>query len=207
MRTLLWAVRMVRTGVERAHGDPLREALRKAEGGNGRAALAGVALAVMLQSSTAVGVLAAGFAASGILSVSTGIAALLGADLGSARVVQLLSFNLSWLIPILLLGGTTLFLKFKGRKFRQTGRIVLGVAFVLLPLRMIGEATEPLRESAMLPGIVGYPCLLATFPVQLQIFPDAGKKFPVLPRREFSPKCLAVLHNFCDLRRRSGDFA
>lgn len=153
---LLWAVRMVRTGVERAHGTRLKAALRGARGGTAQMALVGMVLAVVLQSSTAVGVLASGFVTSGILTVSTGIAALLGADLGSALVVKILSFDLSGLIPLLLLVGGTMFLKFEARTVRQTGRIVLGIAFVLLSLQMVGQATEPLRDSSLLPGLVGY---------------------------------------------------
>lgn len=64
---LLWAVRMVRTGVERAWGLSLRRTLRQARGGSAGIAMAGMILAVVLQSSTAVGVLAVGFAASGML--------------------------------------------------------------------------------------------------------------------------------------------
>ncbi|MEZ5913369.1 MAG: Na/Pi cotransporter family protein [Paracoccaceae bacterium] len=153
---LLWAVRMVRTGVERAHGPALKQALRGARGGHAGMALAGAALAVVLQSSTAVGLLAAGFATSGILTVSTGIAALVGADFGSALVVKILSFDLSALIPVLLFAGATMFLKFERRMIRQAGRIVLGIAFILLSLKMVGEATEPLRESAALPQVVTY---------------------------------------------------
>jgi phosphate:Na+ symporter len=153
---LLWAVRMVRTGVERAHGTRLRAALRGARGGTAQMALVGMILAVVLQSSTAVGILAAGFATSGILTVATGIAALLGADLGSALVVKILSFDLSALIPLLLLVGATMFLKFEARTVRQTGRIVLGIAFILISLQMVGQATEPLRDSPLMPGVMGY---------------------------------------------------
>lgn len=153
---LLWAVRMVRTGVERAHGTRLKAALRGAKGRTAQMALVGMVLAVVLQSSTAVGILAAGFVTSGILTVGTGIAALLGADLGSALVVKILSFDLSGLIPLLLLVGATMFLKFEARTVRQTGRIVLGIAFILLSLQMVGQATEPLRDSTLLPGLIGY---------------------------------------------------
>ncbi|WP_347140748.1 Na/Pi cotransporter family protein [Paracoccus sp. SSK6] len=153
---LLWAVRMVRTGVERAWGLALRRILRRARRGSAGIALAGMALAVVLQSSTAVGVLAVGFAASGILGVTAGIAAMLGADLGSALVVKLLSFDLSELIPVLLLAGASMFLKFENRQIRQVGRILLGIAFILLSLGMVAQATEPLRESAVLPQIVSY---------------------------------------------------
>jgi phosphate:Na+ symporter len=153
---LLWAVRMVRTGVERAFESSLREALRGTRNSKIRAAAAGAALAVVLQSSTAVAVLASGFAASGVLVVSMGLAILLGADVGSAMVVQILSFDLSWMIPVLLLAGGTLFLKFESRLIVQIGRILLGIAFILLSLHMIAEATAPLRHSEFLPVAIGY---------------------------------------------------
>jgi phosphate:Na+ symporter len=159
---LLWAVRMVRTGVERAYGTTLKNALRETKGTYVTAAGAGCVLAILLQSSTAVGVLAAGFAASGILPLPTGIAMLIGADLGSALVVQILSVDLSALVPVLLLVGATMFLKFEGRQIRQIGRILLGVAFILISLKMISGSTEPLRQSEILPQITGY---LASDPI------------------------------------------
>ncbi len=153
---LLYAVRMVRTGIERAHGAALRDRLQGAAGSRIGAAAAGGVLAMLLQSATAVGVLAAGFAASGVLAVTTGLAALLGADLGSALVVRLLALDLSALIPLLILTGGVLFLKIDTRRARQYGRIVLGIAFVLLSLQMIAQATEPLRDSAALPVAMEY---------------------------------------------------
>ncbi len=153
---LLWSVRMVRTGIERAHGAMLRDALRGASNGRIRAAVAGLILAVLLQSSTATAMLAASFAATGALSISGGIAVMLGGDLGSALVVQVLSFDLSWLIPVLIFGGATMFLKFESRLVRQTGRSVLGVAFLLISLRMVGEATEPMRHNNLMPVIISY---------------------------------------------------
>lgn len=148
---LLWAVHMVRKGVEQACGPALRDALRQARGARIRSAGVGTVLAVLLQSSTAVAILAAGFAASGMVSVSAGLAILLGADLGSALVVQVLSFDLSWLVPALILVGGAMALKFEAR-----GRILMGVAFVLLSLHMIGEATAPMRQSTLLPLVISY---------------------------------------------------
>ncbi len=153
---LLWAVRMVRTGVERAYGAELRDAMRRARQGTALMAVVGMVTAIVLQSATAVAVLATGFSTSGILSTGTGIAALLGADLGSALVVKLLSFNLSELVPLLLFAGSAMFLKFEGRAVRQVGRIVLGLGFILLSLKMLGEATEPLRDSTLVPQIIAY---------------------------------------------------
>jgi phosphate:Na+ symporter len=111
---------------------------------------------MLLQSSTAVGILAAGFAASGLVEFGTGLTLLLGADLGSALVVQILSFDLSWLTPFLLIAGGWMFLKGTQRNVRQTGRILVGIALILVSLKMVGESTVPLRQSEALPAIVGY---------------------------------------------------
>jgi phosphate:Na+ symporter len=153
---LLWAVRMVRTGMERALGATLSEWLRRAEGSMIAAAGAGLALAVLFQSATAVGILSAGFVAGGSLSAGAALVAVLGADLGSALVVRFLAFDLTGLVPVLILSGAVMFLKFERRGMRQAGRIVLGIAFVLMALQMIGEATGTLRESALLPAVIRY---------------------------------------------------
>jgi len=153
---LLWAVRMVRTGVERSQEPRLRRLLRESKGGRVRAAGIGAGIAVVLQSSTAVALLAAGFAGSGILTVATGLALMLGADLGSALVVQILSVDIHWVVPVLLVGGGLLFFKGWSREWRQGGRVLIGIALILVSLQMIGEATTPLREAPMLPQVVGY---------------------------------------------------
>jgi len=153
---LLYAVHLVRTGMERAHGAALRRLLGEARRGKLKAAGGGAAMAVMLQSSTAVAMLACGFAASGVLALPVGLSLLLGADLGSALVVRMLSFDLGWLVPVCLFAGGVMHLKLPGQKVRETGRMVLGVGFVLLSLKLIGDATHPLRDSALLPTFSSY---------------------------------------------------
>ncbi len=153
---LLYAVRMVRTGFERASGPSLRRVIGKAASGRITGAASGTIVAIMLQSATAVAVLAAGFATSGFISTAAGLAVLLGADLGSALVVQFLSFDLSWLIPLLLAVGAWLFLKIESRQVKQTGRILIGIALVLISLQMIGESTAPLKEANFMPHVAGF---------------------------------------------------
>ena len=153
---LLWSVRMVRTGVERAKGDQLRAAVRRSARGRIRAAFMGTSVALLLQSSTAVAVLAAGFAATGVLSVSQGIALLLGADLGSAIVAQILSFNVQGFIPVLLILGGLLFFKGRTGYVRQIGRIVLGIGMILISLQLLSDATTPLKDSAFLVDVMRY---------------------------------------------------
>ncbi len=152
---LLFAVRMVRTGIERAFGARFQRVLTAKRSLAG-AATAGVGLALVLQSSAAVALLVAGFSATGILAFPTGLAMVLGGDLGSSLVIQVLSFRLDWLVPLALAVGGGLFIKAEDRRLRQYGRIIMGIALILISLRFLREAMEPIRDSAFLPAIADY---------------------------------------------------
>ncbi len=153
---LLWAVRMVRTAVERAYAAELKRTLGRAERNRLGAAAIGMVLAFALQSSTAVAALAASFAGGGLMSVATGLALMLGAYLGSAFVASILSFDLSLLTAPLIIIGGLLFLRGTERRTKQVGRMILGIAFVLLSLEMVSEATAPWRDSDLLAAVVTY---------------------------------------------------
>ncbi|MBX3576618.1 MAG: Na/Pi cotransporter family protein [Rhizobiaceae bacterium] len=153
---LLFATRMVRTGVERAYGDVLRHRLRNILRNPFLAVGAGAALAISLQSATAVALIVGAFAGAGIVGGTAGLLAVLGADLGSSLVVKLLSFDLSILVPLCLVTGTVLFMSTARRDLLQLGRILIGVGLLILSLRLIGEASEPLRESRILPVVINY---------------------------------------------------
>ncbi len=153
---MLFATRMVKTGVERAYGDVLRHRLRATMRNPVMAVLAGTGLAIALQSSTAVTLLVSSFAGSGIVSGAAGQLAVRGAEIGSALVVKLLTFDLTLLVPICLVAGTVMFMATERRDWRQIGRILVGIGLLILSLEMIGQASEPLRESRLMPVIVNY---------------------------------------------------
>ena len=140
---LIWAVRLVRTGVERGFAAPLRIWLRHSANNRLLAAGTGMVAAVFLQSSTAVAVLASNFVVKGGLTATVGLAILLGADVGSALVTQLLMVRQAFLIPLLMLIGVAIFLRGHGN-VRQIGRILIGIALIFVSLDMIRAATGPL---------------------------------------------------------------
>lgn len=153
---LLYATRMVRTGVERAYGEVLRLRLRRTMDRPAAAVLVGCGLAMLLQSSTAVTLLVSSFAGSGVVGGLTGQLAVRGAEVGSALVAKILTFDLSLLVPAALVSGTALFMVTERRAFRQVGRILVGAGLLLLSLEMIGQASAPLRDSPAVPGVAAY---------------------------------------------------
>ncbi len=152
---LLFAVRMVRTGIERSFGASFQRWLTESTSLIGSGAT-GIMLALILQSSAAVALLTSGFAVAGYLAFPAGLAVVLGGDLGSALIIQVLSFRLDWLIPLLLTIGGFLFVKTEGRRWRQAGRILMGIAFILISLQFLRQTMEPIKDSSFLPAIAEY---------------------------------------------------
>lgn len=153
---LIWAVRLVRTGFERAFGNQLSQRLKRSTNNRFAAASTGAAAAILLQSSTAVAILLAGFMSAGSITGTAGLAIMLGADLGSAIVAQVLTSSISAVTPLLLLIGVLFFLRSSRRFLRQIGRILIGLALVFLSLDLIRGSSAPLLESEGVSSAVAY---------------------------------------------------
>lgn len=153
---LIYAVRMVRTGVERAFAPQLRRWLRASSKNRLVALSSGATVALMMQSATAVAVLASGFISAGTISAAVGLAMLLGADIGSALVVQALVLRPDWLAPLLLLAGVATFLRTQEKPGRQIGRILIGLALIFVALDMIAAASGPIRGFVGLQAAATY---------------------------------------------------
>ena len=121
-----------------------------------RVTFAGIALAAIMQISLAVAILISGFVSASTLSFQLGLPAMLGADLGSALVVQFLSLKMSWLAPLLLVLGGLMFLRSQSMITKQTGRALLRVALILLALEFMRATVIPIRDTSLLPQISGY---------------------------------------------------
>ncbi len=106
---LLWGLHMVLTGVLRAFGPDLRRFLSKALSNRFKAFGAGLALTALMQSSTATGLMTASLAADGTVGLVPALAIMLGANVGTTLIVQILSFDISAIAPALFIVGVITF--------------------------------------------------------------------------------------------------
>src|SRR5271154_4751959 len=102
---LLWGLHMVQSGILRAFGPDLRRLLSKTLNGRFRAFAAGLGLTALLQSSTATALITSSFAAEGLVGLVPALAIMLGANVGTTLIVQILSFNIAALAPVLFVIG------------------------------------------------------------------------------------------------------
>jgi phosphate:Na+ symporter len=160
---LLWGLHMVHSGVVRAFGADLRRLLGIALQSRLRAFLAGAFVTAILQSSTATGLMAASFVTAGTLDLAPALAVMLGANVGTTLVVQILSFNITVVTPVLLLTGVIAFKRGGRTRTRDLGRAVIGIGLMLLALHIFLGAlvtTEGLPVSrALLGEITSQPIL------------------------------------------------
>jgi phosphate:Na+ symporter len=145
---LVWGSHIVRTGILRVLGADLRSALGRSTGSRLRAFGSGIAVTSLVQSSNATAVIVTSFAAQGLLPLTSGLAIMLGADVGTALMARVLTLDLSWLSPILVLVGVPLFLTRKQTRVGQAGRTAIGLGLILLALHLIVEAAQPMMQGA-----------------------------------------------------------
>ncbi len=144
---LLWGVRMVRTGIERSCGHLLRQAVSRSSGNRWAAFAAGLGITGLLQSSTATALIVSSFAGQGLFAVAIGLALMLGADVGSTLIVQLFSFNVAWISPLLISIGVFGYLSSERTYRRNLSRSIIGLGLILLSLKLVSLASAPLRET------------------------------------------------------------
>ena len=165
---LLWGTHMVTTGVERGFGAELRQWLgrRLSPPGRGarlRAVMIGLAVTAVLQSSTATGLMATSFTARGALDLAPALAVMLGANLGSTLITQILAFDITAVAPLLVLIGVVLFRSSADGRAKNLGRVGIGLGLMLLALGALGHTLAPVETApavrTMLEALTGEPVL------------------------------------------------
>ncbi|MGB7098960.1 MAG: Na/Pi cotransporter family protein [Xanthobacteraceae bacterium] len=144
---LLWGLHMVLTGVLRAFGPDLRRFLSKALGNRFAAFVAGLALTAVLQSSTATGLMTTSLAADGTVGLMPALAIMLGANVGTTLIVQVLSFNISAAAPVLFVIGLITFRAGGQSLTRALGRIAIGLGLTLLALHILVDTLAPAEQA------------------------------------------------------------
>lgn len=146
---LLWGVRMVQTGVQRAFGPRLRLILDSALRTRLHAFFAGLGVTAVLQSSTATGLMVTGLAAGGMVDLVPALAVMLGANVGTTFIVQVLSFNVSRVAPALIVLGFVMFRR-SATRIRDLGRVVIGIGLMLMALHQLVATIAPYESAPAL---------------------------------------------------------
>ena len=144
---LVWGTHIVRTGMLRVFGENLRGILAKSFRNRASSLIAGLGVTSLVQSATATCLIVASFVGKGLVPTAAALAVILGADVGSALMAVVYSFDLSWLSPLLIFVGVVMFITRQNSAAGRIGRVLIGLGLITLALQLIVGATKPLTES------------------------------------------------------------
>jgi phosphate:Na+ symporter len=160
---LLWGLHMVHSGIVRAFGASLRRVMATVLRTRLQAFLAGLGITALLQSSTATALMLSSFSASGMVELAPALAVMLGANVGTTLIVQLLSFDSSAISPLLLVLGVVAFKRSRVARGRDLGRVAIGLGLMLLSLHLLLTSLAPAENAPLvreiLSAITGEPLL------------------------------------------------
>lgn len=151
---LLWGINMISSGVQRAFGSDLRWILGIGLRTRLRAFLAGLGVTTVLQSSTATALMVSSFTAGGAVDLVPALAVMLGANVGTTLIVQVLSFDISLLFPALIFLGYFAYRRGSSSRLRDLGRVTIGLGLMLLSLHLLSETIRPIESSVVLKNLL-----------------------------------------------------
>ena len=152
---LVWGTQLVRTGILRVFGASLRQIISRSVRTPLTAALSGIGVTAIVQSSTATALIVSAFVGQGLMALPAALAVMLGADVGTSVMAVVFSLDLSWLSPLFIFAGVMLYVPRPDTTVGRLGRVFIGLGLMLLALRLITEATTVLTQSEAVRALLG----------------------------------------------------
>ncbi|QRQ86787.1 Na/Pi cotransporter family protein [Cupriavidus oxalaticus] len=161
---LIWGTHVTRHGMLELLGPRLRLVLAAGTASPARGFVAGLGVTALIQSSSATALMTSAFVAEGLVSLSAALPIVLGADVGTSMMARLLSVDISWLSPLLLVTGIAMRLSSQGSLRGRAGEVVVGLGLITLALQLIRLYAAPLLHADLVRAIfasLGQDALLA----------------------------------------------
>ncbi len=151
---LVWGTHLVRTGILRVFGANLRQVLARSISNRYTAAISGIGVTALVQSSTATSLIVSSFVGQGLVALPLALAVMLGADIGTSLMAVVFSFDLTWLSPLFIFVGVVLFISRQDTNTGRFGRILIGLGLMLLALRLVTASTAVLTQAAAIKALL-----------------------------------------------------
>lgn len=151
----LFGMKLMSEGIEKAAGDKLRGILEFFTTNRFTGMVVGIVFTAIVQSSSACTVMVVSFVNSGLMTLYQAAGVILGANIGTTVTSQLVSFNLSEIAPVFLLGGVLTVMFVKNNMVKKFGEIVLGFGVLFMGLSGMSGAMAGLKEDSNIAVLFG----------------------------------------------------
>lgn len=164
----LYGMTVMSSGLKNACGENLRVILEHATKNKIVSVLVGIAITMLIQSSSATDVMVIGFVNSGLMTLGQAIGVIMGANIGTTITAQITAFNLSAYAPFILFVGAIMYLFMKKNMVKYVGSVIMGFGMLFQGIALMKTAIAPLAQSDAFVNLVASlsnPFLIVLFSV------------------------------------------
>ena len=142
----LYGMNVMSTGLQKTAGTRLKKIIGALTKNKFLGLLVGVAVTMIIQSSSATTVMVIGFVNAGVMSLVQATAVIMGANIGTTVTAQIIAFNLTDYAPLAVVLGVVLFIFTSKKSTKDIGEILIGIGILFIGMDMMGSGLEPLAE-------------------------------------------------------------
>ena len=143
----LYGMTIMSSGLRNACGERLKTILEYATKNKIISVFVGIAVTLLIQSSSATDVMVIGFVNSGLMNLNQAIGVIMGANIGTTVTAQITAFNISAYAPMILFVGAVMYL-FMGKPIiKHIGCVIMGFGMLFEGVALMKGAIAPLAKT------------------------------------------------------------
>jgi phosphate:Na+ symporter len=142
----LFAIKYMGDGLQKAAGDRLRDILDRFTTNPFMGVLVGIAVTVLIQSSSGTTVITVGLVSAGFMTLRQAIGVIMGANIGTTVTAFIIGFDVGeYALPVMAVGAFLIFF-FKKNQIQNLGEVIFGFGGLFLGMELMSGGMKPLRE-------------------------------------------------------------
>lgn len=150
----LYGMNMMSNGLEMAAGNKMKTILEKLTSNRILGVLVGALVTAIIQSSSATTVMVVGFVNSGLMSLTSAVWVIMGANIGTTITGQLIAIDITAIAPLIAFIGVAMIVFFKSQKLDAIGSVIGGLGILFIGMETMSSAMIPLRTMPEFVGLI-----------------------------------------------------
>ncbi|MEF9917873.1 MAG: Na/Pi cotransporter family protein [Eubacterium sp.] len=143
----IYGMHLMSEGLKIVAGNKMKRLLEILTNNRIKAILCGIVVTIMVQSSSTTTVMVVGFVNASLMTLTQAAGIILGANIGTTVMAQLIAFNVTAIAPLFIGIGTFLALFGRKKSSKDLGSIILGFGILFFGVNLMSTTMEPLNDS------------------------------------------------------------
>ena len=161
----IFGMNMMSESLQKAAGEKMKKILGILTVNPVMGVLAGTIATAVMQSSSATTVMVIGFVSAGLMTLKQGISVILGANIGTTMTAQLLAFNISDYIFVIIFVGFIVSFVFKSEKIKSIGQTIFAFGLLFEGIQIMSSVMKPLAASPVFINMIDHVSGMPVFGV------------------------------------------